>query len=74
MPDIDYTNREVDEKFKTLHEKLDLILYQTTRTNGRVSKLENWRWFITGGLGIVTFIVIPMVVYIFNYQVNHIFK
>ena len=40
-----YQNREIDEKFNHLHdslqEKLDLILEQTTKTNGRVTKVEN---------------------------------
>ena len=35
-----YSNREIDMKMEGIHEKLDLILEQTSKTNGRVTKLE----------------------------------
>lgn len=59
--DAEYTNRELDEKFDGLHEKLDLILAQTTKTNGRVNRLEVWRGFITGGLAIIAIVILPMI-------------
>jgi hypothetical protein len=37
----DYSNREIDLMLKDIHEKLDLILSQTTRHNGRLSKVED---------------------------------
>lgn len=33
-----------------LNEKLDKILSQCERTNGRVSQLERWRSWLTGGV------------------------
>ncbi len=60
----EYSNREIDRMFEGVHEKLDQILAQTTKTNGRVSAIENWRWFITGGLAVVTGLLIPVLVYI----------
>lgn len=44
----DYSNREIDSFMKEIHTKLDLILTQTTKTNGRVNKLENWRSWVVG--------------------------
>jgi hypothetical protein len=33
---------------------------QAKMTNGRVNKLENWRWFITGGLTLITVLLLPL--------------
>ena len=55
-----YLNRELDEKFVDIANALSRIEIQTTTTNGRVNKLENWRWFITGGISVITVIVVPL--------------
>jgi hypothetical protein len=60
MPETRYKNREIDTFIEGIHEKLDLILTQTTKTNGRVNSLENWKGFITGGLAIITIVIIPL--------------
>jgi hypothetical protein len=70
MSEQPYTTRELDIHFNDLKEQLALILAQTTRTNGRVTKLENWQALIIGGASIVSFIVIPTIVWIFSDVLN----
>jgi hypothetical protein len=65
MQETPYSNREFDFHFNEVKETLARIEKQTTKTNGRVDKLENWRSYILGGFGIVTFIVIPLISWIF---------
>ena len=48
MKSVNYSNREIDSFMKDIHDKLDLILVQTTKTNGRVNKLENWKAWVVG--------------------------
>ena len=43
MPEVEYSNREIDAKFDIIMETLHRIEAQTIKTNGRVSKLEMWR-------------------------------
>ena len=66
----DYTTRELDTHFMDIKEQLDRIEAQTIRTNGRVTKLENWQSLIIGGASIVSFIVIPTLVWIFSDVLN----
>lgn len=50
MQENSYTTRELDYHFSEIKETLNRIETQTLKTNGRVSKLEQWKWIITGAI------------------------
>jgi hypothetical protein len=54
--DQDYTNREIDSQFHGVHQKLDMLIVQTTKTNGRVTKLEKFMLI----LGTATTVIIAL--------------
>ena len=49
----------------TLHEILIPIEDRVKNTNGRVGKLEAWRNLITGGLIVISGVIIPIVLKLF---------
>lgn len=73
MSNEQYRNREIDQMFKDMGDKLDLILQHIAKTDNRVDKLEersnsfeNWKWFLSGGLLIMSMFVIPLVVFVWS--------
>ena len=47
----------IDERQKSMDEKVDKLLTQVTLTNGRVTSLEKWQSYIKGSIIIVAFII-----------------
>lgn len=66
--EIPYSNRELDMKFVDIHEKLDLILVQTTKHNGRMSKIERYSSYVQGGMAVLSIVVLPILGWVL-YQV-----
>ncbi len=63
----DYSKRELDTHFQEVKDQLIEIKFQVMKTNGRVTKLENWRWMIVGGGAVIMATVIPLIIYIWNF-------
>ena len=67
--ECNYSKRELDDHFLIINEKLDTLVTQTTKTNGRVSILENWRSYIIGGMSVFV-VVFGLIAYIWNSNVE----
>lgn len=60
MSDDSYTIKEYIKEMDLRHqEKLDSILDQVKKTNGRVTDLEKWKAYITGAVALALAIGIP---------------
>lgn len=70
MPEQDFTNREITEMFKDITNGLSRVEAQTTKTNGRVSEMERWRSFMTGGMAVLVTIVVPVLAWAIYRLVN----
>ena len=62
------TNNQLDTSIQLLIQQAAEIISttirieaQTQKTNGRVSRLEVWRGFITGGLAVIVALLLPIV-------------
>ena len=57
-----YSKREEDTFRKEVIIRLDRIEIQTSKTNGRVNSLENWKYFLIGMGTFIVVVLIPIVV------------
>ena len=79
--DKPYSKRELDDhfgtvktSFKTVNTKLDEISTNVKNTNGRVKQLEMWRFGMVMSGSVITFAVIPLIMFIYFDKVNNIEK
>lgn len=63
MPEEPYKNREIDEKYADISNSLSRIEVQTTTTNGRVTALEQWKYMGIGATSILSFLVVPILIW-----------
>lgn len=68
-----YNESNLETLFNGIHEKLDKIFKQTEKTNGRISSLERWRSYITGGLAVIIMLLVPIVISLATKYVNAFF-
>ncbi len=64
MIDDNFYNKEtIDAKLEAIHDTAKRIEIQTTKTNGRVTKLEvdmnKWKYIIVGGLAVASLMGAP---------------
>lgn len=71
MKESPYTNRELDDHFNDVKTVLARIECQTTKTNGRVNKLEAWRSLLVGAWFVAYCMVIPLLAYLYTNQMNY---
>ena len=57
---VEILKQHMTDSHLSITEKLDKILEQTIKTNGRVSALEKWRSYTVGAVSIITILVIPV--------------
>lgn len=70
MNDEPYRNREIDEMFGDIKGSMSRIETQTTRTNGRVTELEKWKYAGMGATGVLTAVVVPILAWALWVLVN----
>lgn len=53
-------SEEDNHHFSDMKESINELTEHVKKTNGRVSSLEKWQAYITGGMTVLTIIVVPL--------------
>jgi len=67
---IDNNEKNHSDDIKDVKDSLKLILEQTTKHNGRMTKVEAWKNVMIGGLAVLTVIVLPLLGWALTQLVN----
>jgi hypothetical protein len=70
MPEEPYKNREIKEMFDDLKKGNERIETQVIKTNGRVTRLEQWKYIGMGATSVLTIIVVPILSWALYILVN----
>ena len=60
MPEQPFTNREIKEKWNDIANSLSRIEIQTTMHNGRMTKMERWQAYMSGGMAVIVLLIVPL--------------
>lgn len=60
--EVPYQNREIKEMFGDVRESLGRIETQTSKTNGRVTKLEKWQSWVLGFCAAISIVLLSVVI------------
>ena len=62
MNEEPFKNREIIEMFGDVKKDLTEIKEQTKRTNGRVTKLEQWQSYVLGFIAAISLVLVSVMV------------
>ena len=75
MPNRKLTLEVIDERlnnfFRENKEDHNAIITQTTKTNGSVKDLQKWRWITTGGLIVLSAVVLPVMIFLLELHIKN---
>ena len=59
-PDAPFSNREIREMVKDTNQAIARVEIQTTRHNGRMTRMEEWRAFQSGAMAVICTLIVPI--------------
>jgi uncharacterized membrane protein YukC len=60
---LEALEQKMDEKHEDIMTFLTDIKAQTTKTNGRVSALERWQFYVKGACAVIILLLVPIAIY-----------
>lgn len=57
---------EDQQNFSDIKASIEMLTKEVKKTNGSVRGLQLWRSYMLGGMTVISMMVIPLVIYIYN--------